>query len=474
MKIVYVISEAYPFVKTGGLADVGGSFPKFVAKEGLKVIVCLPLYKTIDIKKYNIQKTDIEFYVELNQKKYKFQVYKYKDNVKYYFFKNNELFGREGIYGDENGYYKDNYLRFGAFSCAIIEFLKKTGFIPDIIHLNNWETSLISPIIKTRFKNIFINTKIVLTIHNLLYQGIFPKESGYELGFDKNLLTEDFLLHKGKFNFIKGGIIFSDAITTVSPTYMKEICTPEYGAGLDQIIKQNCHKLYGILNGIDYSIWNPEKDPFIYENYSYSQILKKEDNKKRLLEDIGLSNYTKPLITFVGKFKQEHGIDLLLDSIKHMSKFDANFLIFGIGEKKYNNLFSNIGKKYKNVYVKIGFNEEFSRKVYAGGDFLLRPSIVEPCGISQMIGMRYANIIIARKTGGLADTVKDLSESNGYGILFKSPQIKEFLFAVERALNLYKNKEKFQKLRKYVSTLNFSWEEPVAKYIRLYESLKFG
>ncbi len=474
MKIVYVASEAYPFVKTGGIADVVGSLPKFIAKEGIKISVCIPLYKNIDIKKHNIQKTDISLEVSSKDKTFLFDVYKYKDSVKFYFFYNKELFGRDGIYGTEEGYYPDNHIRFGAFSYAVLEFLKKTGFMPDIIHVNSWQPALIPVLTNTKYKEIFKRVKTVQTIHNIAYQGVFPENAFKELDLEESLWSSKFLEHKGKLNFLKGGIVFSDAITTVSPTYMREICTPEYGFGLDGVLRDNCHKLYGILNGIDYSIWNPEKDTFIYKNYSFSNYADKLVNKEKLLKETGLEGIEKPLFSFVGKLKDEHGVSLLLEGLEEISKLDLNFIILGHGEKRYNELFKRLSGKYKNVYIKVAFDEPFSRKIYAGTDFLVKPSLYEPCGLSQMIAMRYGDIVIARKTGGLADTVKDVLEPNGYGILFKEPVLEEFLFAIERGLNLYKNRENFINLSKYVATLDFSWEQSAAKYIRLYEALKFG
>ncbi len=473
MKIAYVASEAYPFIKTGGIADVVGSLPKFIAKEGIKIIVCIPLYKKIDIKKHGIVETDISISVNIAGKQYEYKVYKYKNNVKFYFFYNKDFFGREGIYGTESGEYEDNYLRFGTFSYAVLEFFKKTNFIPDIIHINSWQPALI-PILKEKYGEFFKNTKTIQTVHNIAYQGVFPKKVIDELGLDRKLLSSEFLEHKGKVNFLKGGIILSDAVTTVSPTYLKEICTPEYGFGLDAVLRENCHKLFGILNGIDYSIWNPEKDPYIYQNYSYKEMEKKRKNKEEFLKETGLKGKEKPLLVFIGKFKEEHGVDILIDSLRILKNLDANFAILGHGNRKFNRFFEELKGQFENIYIKVAFDEPFSRKMYAAADFLIKPSLYEPCGLSQMIAMRYGTVVIARKTGGLADTIRDISEEGGYGILFDKPKTDELVFAIERSLNIYRAKEKFENLSKYVSTLDFSWDASAAKYIRLYESLKFG
>ncbi len=474
MRIVYVASEAYPFIKTGGISDVVGSLPRYIAKEGIKIIVCIPLYKKINRERFGISETDIEIEVKLKEKSHRFRIFKYKDNVKFYFFYNEELFGREGVYGTEEGGYSDNYIRFGAFSYAVLEFLKETGFIPDIIHINSWQPALIPVLISEKYTDAFKNTKTVQTIHNIAYQGVFPREAAYELDLEERLLNPDLLEHNGKLNFLKGGIVFSNAVTTVSPTYLKEICTPEYGFGLDRVLTKHCHKLFGILNGIDYSIWNPENDPYIYQNYSFNELEKKRKNKEAFLKEVGLEGKEKPLFVFIGKFKKEHGIDILVDSFRVLKNLDINLAILGYGNRTYNSFFESLKGQFPNIFINVSFDEAFSRKMYAAADFLIKPSLYEPCGLSQMIAMRYGTIVVARKTGGLADTVKDISEKDGYGILFEKPKTDDLVFAVERAIALYNSKERFDNLSKFVATLDFSWDESAAKYIRLYESLKFG
>ena len=479
MKVAFIASEAYPFAKTGGLGDVAGTLPKFIAKEGLKVILMLPLYKTIDRQKHGIVKTDISFNITLNGQVYPFTVYKLKDSVKCYFFHNSALFDRDYIYGPPEGGYPDNDIRFGVFSHAVLEFLRKTGFTPDIIHANDWQTSLVPVLLKDKFKykDIFPDVKTVLTIHNIAYQGIFDKTTMEKLELGWHLFTMEKLEFWDKVNFLKGGIVFSDALTTVSPTYAKEICTPEYGYGLDGVLRTHCHKLYGILNGIDYSIWNPETDPYIYENYSYKDLANKHINKKMFLKEFNLQGEEKPLFIFINRLTYQKGVDLLIESMDKMVyelKNTANFAFLGSGEKKYNEYFKSIENKFPNIFVKIGYDEPLSRKMYAAADFLLMPSIFEPCGLNQMIAMRYGTIVVARKTGGLADTVKDISEPNGYGILFEKPDKFQFENAIDRAIDLYRDSVKFSKLCELVSTLDFSWEASAAKYIRLYESLKFG
>ncbi len=471
MKVAFVSSEIYPFAKTGGLADVSYSLPKAISQHGIKVISMMPLYKTVDREKFGIQETDIEIEVNLPKKTYTFKIYKLKNNVKYYFFYNKELFDRDYLYGPPEGDYPDNYLRFGAFSYAVIEFFKKTGFYPDIVHTNDWQTALIPVLIKDKYK---LDIKTIHTIHNIAYQGVFESFVIDELDLGWHLFNMDALEFYGKVNFLKGAIVFSDAITTVSPTYAREICTPEYGFGLDGVLRAHCHKLYGILNGIDYDIWNPETDPYIYENYNETTIEKKDINKKKFLEEYGLSDETKPLFIFIGRFAKQKGIDIIQQSILEMASMNANFAILGSGDKVYNDFFNSIRNKYPNIFIKVGYDEPLSRKMYASADFLLMPSIYEPCGLNQMIAMRYGTLVVARKTGGLADTVIDIDLPAGYGILFENPTKTEFLRAINRAKELYRDKKRFYRLREFVMTLDFSWESSASKYIRLYEELKFG
>jgi starch synthase len=471
MKIAFVSSEIYPFAKTGGLADVSYSLPKAVSHHGIKVISMMPLYKTVDREKHNIVETDLYIDVSLSGKNYRFRVYKLKDDVKYYFFHNEELFDRDFLYGTPEGDYPDNDIRFGAFSYAVIEFFKKTGFYPDVVHTNDWQTALIPVLIKDKYK---LPIKTVHTIHNIAYQGVFDKSTIDKLNLGWHLFNMEALEFYGKVNFLKGGIVFSDAVTTVSPTYAREICTPEYGFGLDGVLRAHCHKLYGILNGIDYDVWNPETDPYIYQNYNETSLEKKEKNKQMFLDEYGLAGIEKPLFIFIGRFAKQKGIDIIQEAIPELASMNANFAILGSGDKSYNDFFTGIKNKFPNIFIEVGYDEPLSRKMYASADFLLMPSIYEPCGLNQMIAMRYGTLVVARKTGGLADTVIDIDLPAGYGILFEHPTKTEFIKGINRAKELFRNKKRFYRLREFVMSLDFSWEASASKYIRLYEEVKFG
>jgi starch synthase len=472
MKVVFASSEIYPFAKTGGLADIAGALPRKIASQGVKVFGFMPLYKTVDINKHGIIKIDASVNVNLNNRVYTFEVYKKMDDATFFFLKNDELFGRDYLYGPPEGDYPDNDIRFGAFSYAVMEFIKKENLNPDLIHVNDWQTALIPVLNYHKYNNHHVRT--VITIHNLAYQGIFDKFAIERLNLDWDIFHMEALEYYDKVNFLKGGIVFSSAITTVSPTYAKEITYPEYGYGLDGVLRKYSNKLYGILNGIDYDVWNPETDKHIYENYCTFTIQKKSINKKLFLKEVGLKDKSKPLYIFIGRLAHQKGVDLIRDSIEEMSKMHVNFAILGTGDKGYNDFFKSIEGKYENIFVKVDYDETLSRKMYAAADFLLMPSLFEPCGLNQMIAMRYGTLVIARETGGLKDTVKDISQPYGYGILFKNPTKEEFLNALYRALELYNNKKLFENLQKKVMEIDLSIDSTARKYIKLYESLKYN
>ncbi|MCX7738250.1 MAG: glycogen synthase [Hydrogenothermaceae bacterium] len=473
MMVVFASSEIYPFAKTGGLADVAGALSKKLADYGIKVFAFMPMYKRVDSEKYELRKIEKSITVSLGGKSYIFEIYKKMDGVSYFFLKNDELFGRDYLYGTPEGDYPDNDIRFGAFCYGVMEFIKSENLRPDIIHSNDWQTSLL-PVL-TYHKYGMHDVKTVLTIHNLAYQGVFDKFAVERLGLDWEIFHMEALEFYDRVNLLKGGIVFSSAVTTVSPTYAKEITTPEYGHGLEGVLRKYKGKLYGIINGIDYRVWDPETDKCIYTNYCVFNFERKSDNKRSFLREIGLSGDNRPLFIFIGRFAKQKGIDLIMDSVSELSKKDANFIILGSGDRQYNDFFSSLIGNYRNIYVKVGYDEPLSRKMYASGDFLLMPSVFEPCGLNQMIAMRYGTLVVARATGGLKDTVKDIMEPEGYGILFEQFSKDRFLNAVDRAVRLYYDQlERFKDLQKTVMTLDFSLDSQTSKYIKLYEALKYS
>lgn len=468
--VAFVCSEIYPYAKTGGLADVCGTLPRYL-KEHVDIVSVMPLYKSIDIKKYKITATGSHFEIVLNQRRYPFVVYA-TPGRDVYFLQNPELFDREYLYGTPSGEYGDNDIRFGLFCHAAIELFDHIDFKPDIFHLNDWQSALIPLLLKEKYKS---PAKSLLTIHNLAYQGVFHKDAMWELGLDWSTFTMERIEFFDQVNFLKAGIAYSDAITTVSPTYAQEILQPEFGCMLDSFLLSNRHKLTGILNGIDEEIWNPKTDKKIAKRFSASTLPNKKENKKALLKRTGLNGIQKPLFAFIGRFVDQKGIGLLASSLEVLQSLNINVAILGEGDERYNRYFSHIKGLYTNIFVHVGYDEELSRNIYAAADFLMMPSFFEPCGLGQMIAMRYGAMPIVRKTGGLADTVKDFSlqenDARGKGVVFEGRGGQDFLVAIARALSLYADRKKFAKMVKENMQLDFSWNASAKRYLELYQHL---
>lgn len=473
MAILFCASEMYPYAKSGGLGDVAQSLPEALRKT-IEVYTVLPLYQSIDREKFNIISSNISFNYILNGISHQFDVYYNKSNLYELFIFNPILCDRVGLYHDSYGDFGDNALRFGLFSYACIEIISHLNLQIEAIHLNDWQTALVALLAKTKYK---LKQKIVLTIHNLAYQGVFPKATVDELELDWNeCFKPESLEYHDKVNFLKAGIFYSDSITTVSPTYANEIQTKSFGNGLEEILRVNNYKLHGILNGVSYEVFNPKNDPYLYENFNLRSYKNKNKNKQALFSEIGFEQRDKPLFVFIGRFTHQKGIDLLIESFNLVKDFEANFIILGSGDKHFNTVFNNISISYPNVYIKVGYDESFARKLYAGADFLLMPSLFEPCGLNQMICMKYGVLPIVAKTGGLKDSVVDftdvdylkLEEYIGIGITYEEQNIFWFMHAIAKALSLYGNHKKFQQVSKHNMKVDNSWKSSALEYIKLY------
>ncbi|MDO9208133.1 MAG: glycogen/starch synthase, partial [Sulfuricurvum sp.] len=404
MKILFASSEIFPFAKTGGLGDVGSALPKALNQEKkIKTLSIMPLYRSIDRQKYAIEPLNYHFTKTLCGIVHPFELYhsKYDENIVFVY--NETLCDREAFYGDKSGDYADNALRFGLFCYAIAEYLAREKF--DILHLNDWQSGLAANIVKKIYG---IEIKTVFTIHNLAYQGIFTKQTMTDL----ELNWDDFTFLGYEFydavNFLKAGIAFSDAVTTVSPTYAREIATAEHGYLLDYFINSNQDKIHGILNGIDVDYFNPAHDSSLSKPYDVTSMDKKESNKKALLKATGLKGEEKAIFSFVGRLVEQKGVDMLLRALVHLKDMNANFILLGSGETWLEETLSAM--ECENIYVKIGYDEDFSKHIYAGSDFLMMPSVYEPCGLNQMIALKYGTLPIVRETGGLKDSVVDFHD----------------------------------------------------------------
>ena len=472
MKIAICASEVVPFAKTGGLADVTGALPLELESLNQEVIIIMPRYKAIQEPKFSplisgipqnagsVQrlKPDISYSV-------------IGKNVKVYFIENDMYFNRDGLYGDKAGDYKDNLDRFSYYSRRALELLKEIDFAADIIHCHDWQSALIPVYLKTLYIDnpFYQSTKTIFTIHNIGYQGLFSKEEFPKLGLDWKFFNMEMLEFYSKINLLKGGIEFCDIINTVSPTYSKEIQTKEFGYGLEGILTKRKNDVFGILNGLDYSIWNPKTDKFIIKNYSIENLHDKYKNKEDLQRICKLPIKTDvALFGIVSRLAEQKGFDILADAMEKICKMNLQLVILGTGDLKYHVILENIVKKYpKAISLHLKFDDPLAHKIYAGSDIFLMPSKYEPCGLGQLISMGYGTIPLVFKTGGLADTV---TEDDGF--IFDKYKKEDLIKTIDEAIKAFKDKKKWPQLMQRAMQNNFSWKESAKKYLALYEKAK--
>ncbi|MFH1394627.1 MAG: glycogen synthase GlgA [Candidatus Omnitrophota bacterium] len=482
-KILIVSSEAVPFAKTGGLADVTTSLAKALVSLGCDVRIVLPFYGAVrnsgaDFKKELSGLKNI--FIDDNEE---FDVYCSAINgVPAYFIHDEKYFTREELYGTEKGDYPDNALRFGFFSQAVLSSLKPLDFIPDVIHCNDWQTALITFYLNFYLKkqdNIYHNTKSLFSIHNMAYQGVFDRKIMRKLNIPDHFFNMNDLEFYGKLNFMKSGILYSDAVNTVSSRYAEEIMTPEYGAGLDGLLRARKESLYGISNGVDYSIWSPEADTSIKINFNNKTLDKKLECKKDLIEYADLKiPVSAPLIGCVTRLVGQKGMDLVADIMGKVIGLGCGVVILGRGNDRYNKLFSTLSKKYAGKFYLCGtFNDELAHKIEAGADMFLMPSRYEPCGLNQMYSIKYGTIPIVRATGGLDDVIVDFDEDreNANGFKFGPATSAALYEALRRAVELYYNDKKaWKKLILSAMSYNYSWDKSAKQYLALYRKIMTG
>jgi len=474
MNILFAASEIFPYAKSGGLADVAHALPDALREVKHNVYTIMPLYSMIDRAKYNIVPSGLSFEYWLYGVRHQFDIFHRADVPEDIFVYNPIICDRIGLYHDAYGEFGDNGLRFGLFSYAVLEVMIRMKLKIDVIHINDWQSALVALLAKTRY---VLDTKVVLTIHNLAYQGVFTKELMYELEIDwEECFKFDGLEYYDNVNFLKAGISYSDVVTTVSKTYANEIQTPLFGYGLDEVLRINSHKLVGIVNGISTDIFDSKKDKDLYKNFSTKRYKGKNDNKLALCEAFGLADGNRPLFIFIGRFTSQKGVDLLLEGLHLFKDFEANFFILGSGEDYYNHRFETMAHTYDNIHIEVGYDEALSHKLYASADFLLMPSTFEPCGLNQMIAMRYGTMPIVAKTGGLHDTVVDFTDvgnietcPKGVGVTFSEHNLYWMLHAMAKALSLYGNYDKFKAISKHNMLVDNSWKHSASEYIELYK-----
>lgn len=490
MNILTVASEAEPFVKTGGLADVFGSLPNALARlkksNAYHVAALLPKYSQIDEKKYPMELLPGTLRIPIGGKIEEGLIWRLKEqknkNAVYYFIENKKYFHRSALYQDEFGDFKDNDQRFIFLSRAVFEFAKQINFKPELIHSHDWQTGLVPAYLKTLYANdpFFSKTKTIFTIHNIAYQGLFPKETFNLTG----LAPEEFVSEKceyyGKVSFLKAGIVYSNKVTTVSPTYAKEIIRDNlFGRGMEGILNTRRSDLNGILNGLDYRLWDPAKDPFISKKYSLKtkNFLNYKMKCKLDLQKffkLSLKNKT-PLIGMVSRLDPQKGLHRLKKMIGVLrKKYSFQWVILGVGDRKIQRTLYLLTNKYpKEFRAHFNFSPELAHKIYAGSDFFLMPSEFEPCGLSQMISMKYGTIPIVTPTGGLLDSVQDWdsARAKGNGLVAKEISNKAIEAVALRAAALYRNKKEWALLVKSAMKQDFSWGSSAKKYADLFENI---
>jgi len=469
LNILFAASEAVPFAASGGLADVVGSLPAAIRNKGHECRVVIPLYKSIrpELRAQMTSLTNIT--VDVSWRKQYCGIFTAIWNgLTYYFIDNEYYFGRDGLYG-----FYDDCERYVFFSRAVLEMLRCIDFKPDIIHANDWQTALISVFYQVfyKYQQNYQNIKHVFTIHNIQYQGSYGREVLNEV-MGIPLYHIGILEYDGAINMMKGAIEAADKITTVSPSYAWEILDPYYAHGLDRILVNKQYKLCGILNGIDTELYNPEQDNLIAKKFSSADPSGKKACKEALLSELALQEGDEPVIGIVTRFVSHKGIDLIRYVFEDILNLGYKFAILGSGEKIYEDFFSEMQWRYPDrVSVTLGFQPDLAKKIYAGADMFLMPSQSEPCGLAQMISMRYGTAPIVRETGGLRDSVKDNGNGDGNGFSFRTYNAHDMLDACARAKNCYDNPESWQALIKRAMTSDYSWKASADAYIGLYKEL---
>lgn len=471
MKILYATSEAEPFIRTGGLGDVSGALPIALSKEKQDIRVIMPLYESIPLKYRQTMEFVGSTIVALGWRHQYAGVFTQKLNgVQFYFIDNEYYYKRQRLYG-----HFDDGERFAFFSKALLEVLPLLDFYPDVIHCNDWQTGLVPVMLDSFFRDIkgYKTMKTVQTIHNIEFQG----------RMDKNNITDVFGIPESHLkvveydntaNMLKAGIELANAVTTVSNTYAQEIMEPYFACGLENILQKRGYKLSGIVNGIDTELYDPMKDEALFQSYSVRSIGRKGKNKTGLQNMVNLPEKSCPVIGMVTRLTNQKGLDLIMEVIEDVLAKDVQMIILGTGDWKYENALNELATRYTTkLAVVINFSKDIASKIYAGSDMFLMPSRFEPCGLSQIIAMRYGSVPIVRETGGLKDTVIPFNPKTGVGtgFTFKSYNAYDMLDAITRALDLFKDKTKWRGIVKNAMERDYSWKEQAHKYIDLYKSL---
>jgi starch synthase len=475
MNVLYLSSEVAPYSKTGGLADVAGALPEALAARGLTVKVVTPLHASVPRQGLRRLEPLLKLRFPYGQELGAVHSATVGERHDIWFIDHPGYFERAGLYQQAGLDYPDNARRFAFFALAALSAAQRLGFTPDVVHLNDWQTGLAAPALSRGYQGTSLGkSRCLFTIHNLAYQGVFPKAVLAELGLPWELFTPDQLEFYDQVSFLKAGLAFSDAISTVSPRYAEEIQTLALGCGLDGFLAQRRARLHGILNGVDYRIWDPSRDPLLPAQYSDSELSGKARCQEALRHGLSLSPDGGPVFGVVSRFVAQKGMDLLLVALEQLLQEPSPFTVavLGSGDPVLEAGFRALAARYPGrLGLRVGFDEPLAHLIEAGSDFFLMPSRYEPCGLNQMYSLRYGTLPVVRATGGLDDTVRDADEPDGNGLKFTADSSAALLATLRRALQLHASPERLLQLRRRGMRADFSWGASAARYEGLYRSL---
>lgn len=481
LKVLYLTPEAVPFAKTGGLADVAGALPEALHQMGIDVRLILPCYRAVLEKQHDLERFDSSFWLQLGDAFLETRVLgsRTPQGVPVYFIEREDLFDRPNLYGNNQGDYYDNCERFTFFAHAALQGIQTLSFRPDIIHCHDWQTGLVPALLQGpyRAEDFFSRTRTVFTIHNIGYQGLFPPAKLRITGLPLNRFYHpEGLEYWGNLSLLKSGIVYADALTTVSPTYAKEVQTAEYGRGMEGILRRRRDALHGILNGVDYRIWDPSIDVHLPAHYDITDRSGKAVCKAALLEETGLDRglIDKPLLAMISRLDNQKGLDLLLAILDQLLVRDTGLIILGSGDPHIQAALEQaVGRFPGRMALRTGFDDPLAHRIMAGADIFLIPSRYEPCGLTQMYALKYGTLPVVRATGGLQDTIASFERvtGRGNGFTFSAYAPDAFFDAILQAISLYGERDHWTGLQSNGMAADFSWARSAEAYLRLYADL---
>jgi starch synthase len=477
LRVLFATPEAVPFAKTGGLADVAGALPKYLRSLGCDLKLVMPYYRMVKKAGVPIRHLGDEMEVKVGGETIQVDLYQGQldQEIPVYFIGREEFYDREYLYSTPKGDYFDNAERFIFFSKAALSLCRYLGFSPDIIHHHEWQTGLIPAYLKSIYREdpLFSHTAVVFTIHNIAYQGLFRKEKFWLTGLPQEMYNPEGIEFWERINLMKAGIVYADVINTVSRRYSEEIQIPEFGYGLEGILSKRKEDLYGIINGVDYTEWDPSHDAHLVARYDPKDLSGKRACKKDLLKEFHLPSSLEkvPLLGMISRLADQKGFDLLAEILEELFALNVGFVLLGTGEQKYHELFEQVARKYhQKAGIRIAYDDRLAHKIEAGADLFLMPSKYEPCGLNQIYSLKYGTIPVVRATGGLDDTIVNYNPATGTGNGFKFSRYdaKEFLNQIKVAISYFSQPKHWKQLLQSAMTADFSWQRSAEAYLQLY------